>query len=663
MDNLKSYEFIFLYLINKCVLLFKYIENKYQKDILHDIKIFINKLQDVFSSSDFENNTNKKNKILEILIEYFEKIIDTKIYKLINHHDKEFIIREVEKKALYICEKKEIDNNKNYDNENYVKQNNDNDDYDNIKNYNENYRQYYNENYTQHYNENYTQHYNENYTQHYNENYTKQYKEDFIEKYDINKKTNNNLINKSDNLKNIYENKDLINFENKINNKIKNIFYEIENNIKKSLKEYFVYTENVEYDLDKKFNEKMQNNNIYIENKIKEYIKSDLIKDNNKLYNHINNLVKDQIKDIYFYVENIVNNNSLNNIPLKNIHEKVEKNNEIIDYRILELEKNTNYKIETSNLEIKKKIISEIENKIKLLGNIFNDNIKEIFNNLNTKILDNEQDLIKIINEKVMNNNAFNKNNFNINFDKENNEIQLYYYNELITSTKINIKGLIGPKGPPGNKGDSGYTPIIRKIQFTDNNKIKFIIQEHDNIYEIISDNNLPPGPQGIQGERGLPGKTYMDLKWNQENVMRIDDDIKDSLIFLKSLCVGDKSHCLKDNSFAIGGAKCFQNNSFAIGLNSKTLDSESIALFGSCVGKKSYSYRADNVDENMVQFGKKERNNYNINSFDIISKEINIDCDIFKIKANKYENNKIKELEEKIINIEKNLIEILKRI
>jgi hypothetical protein len=628
MDNLKSYEFIFLYLINKCILLFKYIENRYQKDILYDIKLFINKLQYVFSSSDFENNINKKNKILEILIEYFEKIIETKIYKLINCPDKELIIREIEKKALYICEKNDIDNNDpiKQNNDDSIKQNND----DSIK---------------------------QN-----NDDFIKKNKEEFNEKYDINKKINNNLSNKFNNdvikNNNISEYKDLVDFENRINNKIKNIFYEIENNIKKSLKEYFVHTEYVEYDLDKKFNEKIQNNNIYIENKIKEYFKTDLVKDNDKIYNYINDLLKDQIKDIYFYIENIINTS-----PLKNINETIDKNNEIIDYKILELEKNTNYKIETSNFELKKKIINEIENKIKLLGNIFNENIKEIFNNLNTKILENEHDLIKIINEKITNNIEFNKNNFNIIFDKENTEIQLYYYNELITSTKINIKGLIGPKGPQGNKGDSGYTPVIRRVQFTDTNKIKFIIQENDNIYEVISDNNLPLGPQGIPGERGLPGKTYMDLKWNQENVMRIDDDIKDSLIFLKSLCVGDKSHCLKDNSLAIGGAKCFQNNSFAIGVNSKTLDSESIALFGSCVGKKSYSYRADNVDENMVQFGKKEKNNYNINSFDIISKEINIDCDIFKIRANKYENNKIKELEEKMITIEKKLMEIYKKI
>jgi hypothetical protein len=154
-----------------------------------------------------------------------------------------------------------------------------------------------------------------------------------------------------------------------------------------------------------------------------------------------------------------------------------------------------------------------------------------------------------------------------------------------------------------------------------------------------------------------------MDLKWNQDNVMQIDEDNKESVIFLKSLCVGDKSHCLKDNSLSIAGAKCYQNNSIGIGSSSKTLDSESIALFGTCIGKRSFSYRADNVDENCIEFGKKDKLNYNINSFNINSKEINLDCDSLKIKTNKYENNKLKDLEDRIILIEKKLIEIYKKI
>ena len=73
-DNYKSYEFTFLYLINKCILLFKYIDNEYQKEILNDIKLFINKIQDFFLKIDFKTNEEKKNKILDLLIDYFETI-------------------------------------------------------------------------------------------------------------------------------------------------------------------------------------------------------------------------------------------------------------------------------------------------------------------------------------------------------------------------------------------------------------------------------------------------------------------------------------------------------------------------------------------------------------------------------------------------------------
>ena len=394
--------------------------------------------------------------------------------------------------------------------------------------------------------------------------------------------------------------------------KIKSIFDEIETNIKSSLKNYFEHTQYVEYDLDKKFNNKIENNNIFIENKVKDILKEVL--DTN--LNNTNELIKNQINDIYIYINN----------------------------------------------SIKENIGSEIEYKIRLLGDIFNNNIDKIFNKLDGRITDNENELVKMIENKI-NNNNFNKHNFKIIFDKDNNEIKLFYCNDIITSAKINIKGLIGPKGPIGNKGDNGITPIIRKIQFTENDKLKFIFQEGNNIYDVISDNSIPIGPRGIQGIRGEPGKSTLDLKWNQDNVMRIDEDNKDSIIFLKSLCVGDKSHCLNDNSFALGGALCYKNNSFGIGYNSKTLDSESIALFGTCIGKKSFSYRADNVDENTIEFGKKDKSIYNINSFNIVSKEINLDCDILKIKTNKYENNKLKDLEDKIISLEKKIVDIYKKI
>ena len=639
MDNFKSYEFTFLYLINKCILLFKYIDIKYQKEILYEIKIFINKLQEIFSKADFKNSNDKKNKILEILIDYFEKIIDDKIYNLIICDNKENIIIDIEKAALKICDKNEKNkleketsfeipfinslsldsNDTNKNNLNKI---------DKIIS---------------------------------PPLFTSSPSQIAPKLNETNKSLTRNI---SDDFKNLSsephnQNNNFNEFEKKINNKIKNIFVEIENNIKNTLKDYLDHTQYVEYDLDKKFNEKIENNNLIMESKIKELfkeiLKNDSLKEHllnqNKLNDYINNQINYQINDIYSYVEQTLKEFSKN-----------DKNNIILENRLIELEKNTEHKINNLNYDLKKNVSYEVENKIELLGNIFNQNIEKIFNNINSKIATNEKELLKLFEDKI-NNSNFNKNNFNIIFDKNLNEIQLLYCNDILTSTKINIKGLIGPKGPEGIKGDKGNTPIIRKIKVTEDKKFRFVIQEGNDIYEIISDENIPLGPQGIQGVRGDAGKSTLDLKWNQDNVMRVDEDNQESLIFLKSLCVGDKSHCVKDNSLSIAGGRCYQNNSLALGANAKTLDSESIAFYGTSVGKRAFSYRSDNVDEDTVQYGTKDKLNYNIKAFNISSKEINFECDTFRIKTNKYENNKMKELEDRIIFLEKKMVDLLKKI
>ena len=638
MDIIKSNEFNFLYLINKCILLFKYISNEHQKNILIDIKIFIHKLEEKFSKVNFSNNILKKNKILEVLIEYFKNIIEKKIYKLINNDSIITIIDNVNNKAFEICNNKinTPDPGKDYNYmEGVIKEcmipiNNKN-------------------------------------------SYSQDNKlESVFTKEYINLEINNNLEN---NKEYIDKEVNIFNIENIIDNKIKKFINEIENNIKNSLKDYINHTEYVEYDLDKKFNTRIEKNNIFIENKMREIMKE--LVNNNKIITFINTSLKQQMNEIYKYVdnskidksenntekiENIINNNINNNInKIKNNIELIENS---ISNKIDIIEKNSTNNINKSKDEIKNNLNIELDNKIKILSNIFNENIQLIFQNLNTKIINNEKDLYKIIDEKIYEyENKIKTNNFKLFFDKENNEIKLLYLDDLITSTKINIKGLIGPKGPPGNQGDKGDTPIFRNIMFTENNKLKFIIQDTKNIYEIISEGNFPLGPQGIKGERGDPGKTYLDLKWDQDNVMRIDQDNKDSLIFTKSLCIGENSHCLKNNSLSLGGGICYQNNSIAIGNNSKTLDNESIAIFGSCIGKKSFAYRAENIDENIVQFGKKDKNNYNINSVNISSKEINFDCDTFNIKTNNYDNNKLSEFENIIALIEKKIVDIYKKI
>lgn len=595
MNNFKSHEFTFLYLINKCILLFKYIETDEKKKILYEIKLFINKLQEIFSKADFKSSTEKKNKIFEILIEYFQKIIDEKIYNLIKDKTDKNIISHIERYALEICEK------------------------------NENKKQSF------------------SVAECLPDNFDILYKDTF------NNEIGSSCLNKNISMQDI---------EDKIQAKIKITFNEIESNIKSALKDYSSHTEYVEYDLDKKFNDKLNN----IEKKIKDYLKDSLkdllnnglIKEyvnNSKIYDYIQNLLKVQIGDLYIYMESYIKN-SIQSPALfeTNIQNHIKEHTQ-------------NYKNDISELnhDIKKNMKLEIESKILMLTSIFNNNIQSIINSINDKMIHNETELFKIVNEKISEC-AFNKHNFNINFDKETNEIKLYYFNELITSSKINIKGLIGPKGPTGNKGDKGDTPIIRKIGIQDN-RLKFIIQDTGNIYELLTDENIPSGPQGIQGIQGEPGKSLIELKWDQDNVMRIDKENMDSLIFLKSLCIGEKSHCLKNNSIAVGGGICYNNNSFSIGNNSKTLDIESIAFYGSTIGKRAFAYRADNIDENIVCFGKKERSNYDINDYRIISKEINFECDTFRIKTNNYENNKIKELEDKICALEKKLNEINKKI
>lgn len=716
MDEKKSPQFQFLLLINKCILLFEYVDIYYQQEILNNIKIFIKNLEELFSKKKFNNKIEKKNKILEVLITYFEKLIYEEIVQIVKNDNKDSLYRDIESRALLICTKKEkiIDKQRIIEEEYKKKFGLNNIDQSSRENEhtittslvdnqfrNENLKQiqrlpggleigscerphnvleevdymkekivpnvmpyeydpcespseifYKNQISDEEYLRELPNH-NSNLKK--TSSYDSHYEQVRIKESTIPAKElmipGMNISYSQDSVKKIIKS-DLIELEKKINNKIKNVFSDIENNIKLSLKDYISYTENVEYDLDKKFNIKIENviknNNLQLENKIKDIIKN--VKNNNddNLYENINNVIKFHITGVYKYInENVIN-----------INDKKENDNNLdttIFYKkLLELENNTNLKIESSN--------DDVENKIKLLGNIINNNIKTIFSNLNNTIIQNEDNLLKLIEDKI-NIQTFNKNNFDLEFDKEQNEIRFFYCNELITSTRLNIKGLIGPKGPPGSLGEKGDTPIFRKISFDENNKLKFIIQDSTNIYEIISEEPIPEGPRGERGERGDPGRSIMDLKWEQDNVMRIDEENKDSLIFLKSLCIGEKSHCLKNNSIAIGGGICYQNNSMAIGQNSKTLDSESIAFFGSSIGKKSFVYRADNVDENIFQIGKKEKSGYNINSVNINSKEINLECDTFNLKANKYENNKFKELEERIISIEKKLIDIFRKL
>ena len=576
MDSKKSNEYNFIFLMNKCILLYNYIDIYYQKDILNDIKSFINKLTDIVSLKKFHSIEDKKNNILIILNKYLNKIIEDKMFHLFEETHTEEIFYDIEKKAIKITTEK-------------IKQNEIENKYILDKKINEQIKK--------------------------SETIIKDGIKDTIV-------MDNNQINE---LKEIHKTH-LINFEKRVDNKIKIIFNEIENNIKLSLKDYIEHTIKVENELDNKVEIKMQSYKKMIENKMKDFI--DNLFENTDLNNKINNKVNVEINEIYKYVENIFLNLSNN-----------------VDNKIVE------------------SLNNQIDIKVRLLTNLFNTQFEDVINVISSKVNNNNTDIYSFLQDKVNDiEYNLNQNKYSLLFDKNDNIIRLMNGNEEISNTKINIKGLIGPKGPVGNQGEKGESPIIRKIGFTNDKKIKFIIQDSENIYEILSETEMPIGPQGIQGERGLPGKTFLELNWNQNHVMRIDENTNNSLIIMKSLSIGENGHCLKENSISVGNSVCYNNNSFAIGNNSKTLDNNSMALFGTTIGKNAFSYRADNVDENNVAWGKSEMGDYNIQNYFISSKEINLDCDILNIKGNKVNISKIKELEDRIISLEKKYNELIKK-
>jgi hypothetical protein len=80
----------------------------------------MNKIQEIFSKGYFNNDIEKKNKILEILICYFEKLINEKIYGLIDIQNKNYFLSEIDKIVLLICENSEKKNNNIYTENNFL---------------------------------------------------------------------------------------------------------------------------------------------------------------------------------------------------------------------------------------------------------------------------------------------------------------------------------------------------------------------------------------------------------------------------------------------------------------------------------------------------------------------------------------------------------------
>ncbi len=506
--------------------------------------------------------------------------------------------------------------------------------------------------------------------------------------------------------------------EQKIYDKMRTIFLEIENNVKQSLKDYVSHYEKIDKDFDKKVEAKLQANNIVLEKRLSqlcyemcnekvdsinfeeqmqrlcesymeqicqsmnEYIESkqtnlemrfqekiqsvifsqqESEKDSKERQNDIAQKVQYLTQFLLEKKDTIFGGRGLSN---SNVQEIVEDYFYSFEKKEQRKREELEQKFDKKQSEVKQSIQQSFSEKIEQLTKILNNHLQQVIEQKQEEMKEtqiNEKDVVQWIDEYI--NVMYSKKSpFQILFDKESNDICLFYNNQLISNTKLNIKGLIGPKGPQGQKGEKGDTPIIRNIHITGDNKLKFTIQDSEKIYDVVSGNDVPKGPQGIQGERGLPGKTIVDFQWRQQDFMRYDEDQKESVVFLKSMCVGEKSICLKNDSLSVAGGTTYQTHSMALGNNSKTLGNQSIALFGSTIGNNAFAYRADNVDENSVQFGKKDKNLFNIQKTNLNSKEVLVECDVFHLNAKEISIPKMKELEEKIIQLEKKVFELSKK-
>ena len=451
----------------------------------------------------------------------------------------------------------------------------------------------------------------------------------------LNKKISTSVDSVKNNLyKNInYSDHSTKNIEYLIQEKVEHFFIQFENKIKKDID--YVINDQLYNDI----NSKIEINNSKLQEKVENFLKI-FFKDEN-FYKKIINKVKDDLNEIYSYIDE--NNEIIND------YKKIKKLIDHNENNLKHIEKN-----------IFKKINTTLENKVVLLSNIFNEKISSLMINVDNKLKNNvnnnSNDNFKNIENKI-NTFNFSKNNFKIDFDKESNEIKLYYFNELISNTRINIKGMIGPKGPQGTKGEKGDLSIIRKIEVNKDNTYKFTIQSGTNIYDINSDSKIPVGPSGPKGDKGEPGDVNIKLNWNQEDVIKINKENQNNLNFLKSISIGDNSHCMENNSLSIGSGICYKENSITLGNNSKTLNENSIAFFGSTIGKNSFSFLSENVQENSFSIGDLINDEYNIENIHLNSKKIFLNCDELILNENKLKDKQISNLEERINKLESDFL------
>ncbi len=674
----ESLETQFIYSIHKTLLSFSHLNSNNQKIVINDIKNFIQKLTLIFQNQSVLSPQEKRFKIIDILVKYLDRLFNFQIYHYLIKDDKNDILKQIddEAKESTLHHLRKIHKKKNIDSESvfqsqsktqtetqidikeelesdinhqsHMEQNNIEIEYINIQeNDNENNQLEENNlvNEINYYNNNLDS--NEQFGEITDENWRKwedicidrceKYIEDNLK--NIEKKWIEKLIECKRNITTLDKEVD-----NKVELVIRSKFVDMENHIKKFIRENLTKIYQLESDNQDKTSKLIESTKLEYDSIIQERITESMKIQYNELYKFINNSLEESVNNankIEEELNNRINNKigeyikEVNGKLKENIFNIIEKNKELKNWKD-DFIKNFLTQINDSDSPIKNLINSEVENKIQLLSSIFQTNISEYFEKISSKINDHQKEFINSINPNILN-------QLNLQFSKDLNEIQLLHSDNLISSIKLSVKGMIGPKGPQGK------SPKIKSIKFNNDSKLIFTIEGDNNDYDIVSESSIPVGPQGPKGEKGEPGTIYNDLKYQDYSVFRIDSENNNQIILLKSLSIGDNSHCLQNNSLAIGGGTCYKSESISIGRKSKTCDNESIALFGTTTGKNAFAYRSTNVDDYQVKFGD---NKNDIESFEINSKKIILNAEqielLGNIKIQRYED-RIQQLEQKI--------------
>ena len=333
-------------------------------------------------------------------------------------------------------------------------------------------------------------------------------------------------------------------------------------------------------------------------------------------------------------------------------------------------------------MELETLVKSEISAKVEKLTHILNKNLESSMKQATEM---NQGEIEAFIETKIRDYEYMIKNTpLTLSYEKTTNTLHLINTQEgsgesgmVISSIQLpSVAGPQGPQGPSGPQGPQGtqgpqgppgLSPVLKNLDITRDGHLSVMVQDAEGTYELKSLNRLPM-PSGhvasiptmahaqhqtpVQSQVIEKRVSVQELNFDREHVMRLDSQNENTLIILKSLSIGENSHCVKSNSVAVGGATCFQENSLAIGPKAHAIARNSVALYGSTSGENAFAYRATNVPSNQLVFGSANKEEgYNIQKIVLNAEHIHLNSNNIRISA--YED-KIRSMEAKIEQLEK---------